>query len=645
MSQKNNNVISLFADLQEGQVALPSFVVQRGQGLCVDLSQLLSTTDFLDFVNRVFSLGLYFQGLNYLKFHALLYDDPAASPPLAEGDDFLACGIAVFRPERQALYNALRVRGAEADYVFQPLFRDADDGREDTGEVDETFPEVREEVRVLLDVDEFIASAWTNDVRFGLDLAAIHEGIAAEKAVRLVVARPKPFVVGKDAELQELAPGLRRNNAPRHLLGNRVDLRTFETRYPQVAAGLRLVKKIHRALGIDGRDIAGAPLLAPLPKDFDLAGMAGPGTSIIHQQDGDYLVASASGFLNIDTRTNQFSVSEKIVSHEGVSVKTTGDLSLSGEIYEQHGEIQEKRLVNCRSITAHGAVFGRIVSAGGLVCLKNNLVGGSATNEDGDIVIEGLASGATVVAHEGRVTLRRADNCLILAREVVVEHALNCDIVGDEVRVELSEGCALAGKSISVRIAKSRREVENVFLLRLPDLSRYEAQLAAMTTKQDKLRVSIKDLRARSSVLRNEKNVANYLTLAGKLRRREMELKPEQDVGWRRLSAQVAPTLRVLSALRDSVKQAEDELTELALRIAEVDAARAAACNGIFCTVDTITDDLRISTVRVTHADTQLAALSPKELKARLRRTDSSTELLFAGSGQGFVWTYRPSSS
>lgn len=642
MSQKNNNVISPFADLQEGQMTLPSFVVQREQGLYVDLSQLQSTTDFLDFVNRVFSLGLYFQGLNYPKFNGLLYDDPVASPVLAAGDDFLACGIAVFRPERQALYNALRVRGAEADYVFQPLFRDADEDREDAGEVDETHPEAQEEVRVLLDADEFIASTWMNDVRFGLDLVAIREGIAAEKAVRLVVARPMPFVAGKDAELQELAPGLRRNNAPRQLLGNRVDLCSFETRYPQVAAGLRLVKKIHRVQGIDGRDITGAPLLAPLPKDFDLASMAGPGTSIDHQQDGDYLVASGSGFLNIDRRTNQFSVSEKIVSHEGVSVRTTGDLSLSGEIYEQHGEIQEKRVVNCRSITAHGAVFGRIVSVGGLVCLKNNLVGGSATNEDGDIVIEGLASGATVVAREGRVTLRRADNCVIFAREVVVEHALNCDIVGDEVRVELSEGCALAGRSISVRIAKSRREVENVFLLRLPDLFQYDTQLAAVRTKQDKLRASIEDCRVRSSVLRNEKNVANYLALAGKLRRREMELKPEQDVGWRRLSAQVAPTLRVLSALRDSIKRTEVELADVALRIAEIDAAKAAACNGIFCTVDKIEDDVRISAVRVASAETPLAALSPKELKARLRRNDSSTELLFTGSGQPFVWTYQP---
>jgi hypothetical protein len=59
-------------------------------------------------------------------------------------------------------------------------------------------------------------------------------------------------------------------------------------------------------------------------------------------------------------------------------VRTTGDLLLTGEVYEQHGEIQEKRVVQCRSITAYADVFGRIVSSGGVVCLKHNLVGGSA---------------------------------------------------------------------------------------------------------------------------------------------------------------------------------------------------------------------------------------------------------------------------
>jgi hypothetical protein len=58
-------------------------------------------------------------------------------------------------------------------------------------------------------------------------------------------------------------------------------------------------------------------------------------------------------------------VTDKIVSHEGVSVRTTGDLLLTGEEYEQHGEIQEKRIVQCRSITAYADVFGNIISSGG----------------------------------------------------------------------------------------------------------------------------------------------------------------------------------------------------------------------------------------------------------------------------------------
>jgi hypothetical protein len=76
MPQHPESAIGNLADLQEGQLALSRFIVQRDAGLYVSLSRLESATDFSDFVNRVFASGLYFRGLDYPRFLSLLYDDP-----------------------------------------------------------------------------------------------------------------------------------------------------------------------------------------------------------------------------------------------------------------------------------------------------------------------------------------------------------------------------------------------------------------------------------------------------------------------------------------------------------------------------------------------------------------------------------------
>jgi len=641
------SAIGNLADLEDGQIALSRYIVKRADGLYVTLSRLDSPADFVDFVNRTFALGLYFRALDYAQFQSLLYDEPASRDPAAPDEVFLALDIASFRPQRQSLYKELRIQRGEAVYLFEPIYLDpASDEGEQVAEDGGRSPQrllagAPLEIRAWLDVDEFIASAWSKEVRFGIDVAAVQEGIQLDKPERRVVARSRPFVPGKDAEISEQAPGLHRNNAPRRLLGDRVDLRQFETRYPQVAAGLRLVKKTPRTPGVDGRDVTGEALPAPLPKDFDLARMAGAGTVISREDDGEFLLASVCGFLSIDTRSHQFSVTDKIVSHEGVSTRTTGDLMLTGEEYEQHGEIQEKRVVTCRSITAFADVFGNIVSTGGSVRLKQNLVGGSASNDDGDIVVEGLASGATLLAPHGRVTLKQADNCTIIARQVVIERATLCDIVADELSVELAEACAAAARNTQVRIARTRKEIGNVFLVLLPDRANEEAQIAALRERRAVLETDIAAHRAKLDALRADKDVSNYLRLAGKLRRGEASLSPEQEAGWRRLSALVAPALKTFPLLAAALNERLAEATGLGLEIDEALAAAEQGCGELACTVERVEGETRISALQLKLADTPLHALPHKELKLRLRATDAATKKLFSGSSGCFSWTYQ----
>jgi len=646
MPHTPESAIGNLADLGEGQIALSRFIVQHDGGLYVILSRLESPTDIPDFVNRVITSGLYFRGLDYARFLSLLFGQPAAVGKDSAEEVFLAADITFFGPERQTLYKDLLIEGDQADYLFEPLYAEAQAGQaiDESADRGHRLPPTSGKLlpgenRRYLDADEFIANAWKRGVRYGIDLAAVLEGIELDRAERRVVARGRPFVPGKDAEIVELAPGLHRNNAPRRLLGGRLDLRQFETRYPQVAAGLRLVKKTPRTAGEDGCNIAGQLLPAPLPKDFNLESLAGPGTRVSREADGEYLLATVSGFLNIDRQSNQFSVTDKIVSHEGVSVRTTGDLLLTGDVYEQHGEIQEKRVVTCRSITAFADVFGNIVSTGGVVLLKHNLVGGSASNDDGDIVVEGVASGATLLAPHGCVTLKRADNCVIVARQVVIENATLCDIVADELCLDLSQGCAVAAKSLHVRLARSRREVDNAYLVLVPDPSRDDEQIVELKQKRGALEKLIDDHRQKLDALRRDKDVASYLLLAGKLRRHEATLSAEQQVGWRRLSAVVAPVLRTLAQLGEAVGELAAESDALGVELEQLLAARQQACSEVACAIDRVEGETRIHALLVRSADTPLNALPSKDLKARLRNSDGAAKKLFAASTGSFSWT------
>ena len=121
----------------------------------------------------------------------------------------------------------------------------------------------------------------------------------------------------------------------------------------------------------------------------------------------------------MDPSSKRISIGPKIVSREGVSARTTGNLQLSGE-YEEFGEVQEQRVVEGGSITIHGDVFGKISSRGGTIVLHRNLVGGSAVNTDGDIRMKGVASGAVLQTKKGEITLARAENCVISGTRVLV---------------------------------------------------------------------------------------------------------------------------------------------------------------------------------------------------------------------------------
>ncbi|WP_018988417.1 flagellar assembly protein A [Aromatoleum toluclasticum] len=634
---------------REGDEPLPGFIVRDEGGLWADLPQLGSSADFRAWVEQAFIRGICFRGLDYPAFVRLAFDCEAGRVD----DEVRACAaagrsprvrfaaaITHILPVRIPLYRGLKISGARAEYLFEPVSIDCTvphtgaGGSPDGAE----FETVTQKTR--LDFDEFIAQAWLKGLRCGIDEAALRGAIDGEHTGRVVIAHAVPPGAGRDAGVEELSAGLHRDDAPGLLPDGRVNLASFRNRFPQIRAGERLLRKVPLVLGEAGRELDGRAVAPALPKDVDFAALAGAGTRVESGPDGEFMVATIDGFLDIDDASSKVSVTEKIVNRAGVSLRTTGDLVLMGDDYEEHGEIQEGRVVEGFNMTSFADVFGKLVSRGGAVVLKKNLSGGVIVSPGGQVAVEGRASGATILAPEGEVTLQHAENSLIVGRRVVIrELAVGCDILAEELEIALAEASVLAGRRIAIAQVRPHGPAETVVSVLLPPedtqgelITAARAQLAELQAADEQAKPTMETLRARPGV-------ANYLTVAARLHRQEIVLNAEQQAAFHKLRDSVTPVLRAMAQLSEQGKARAAQREKLLAAIAGVEAARQAAVASIRCRIADVAGDLIVRTRHLAADAKAPQGLAPGELRAFLRATPGGSRPLFSGCSGSFDWS------
>ncbi len=578
-------------------------------------------------VDAILLRNQYFSGLDYPVLIKALFGHGPELPRNARGEAVvrLADDILPFDPVRRSLYRAVKIADGQAEYYFEPLFLPDAEGVEQP---------------VRLDVDEFIADVWMKGIRFGVDVAAVRDAIGTGAAGRIVVARRLAPQPGQDARVVEVSNELHRSDAPRQLANGKLDLMSFQNRFPQVQRGIRLLQKLPRVQGEPGFDLSGIALAPEMPSDLELGEWSGPGTSVDRIAEGEFVVALQDGFLNVEG--NRLSVGDKIVSHDGVSARTTGNLQLEGD-YEEFGEVQENRVVEGESITVHADVFGNVVSRGGTVCLNRNLIGGSARNADGPIHVLGVASGATIQSANGEVRLQRAENCTVSGSKVTIEAAVNCEIVADEVLIGQAEGCAIAAKRIAIECAAPRGHSEmRVFVLR-PDCARIDAAIGMIRERIKQFGQLAAQRRSAMGAVAAQPEVASYVKLAGRVRKGELVLTPEQQPAFKKLAAGVAPALKQMATLSQEIKDIEAEQQSGTALLTRLETQRAQHSGAVSVAIGQVSGDVSVRALKV-EPDTAEAEpgshfrLSPREIKARLRDA-SGAELLFAGGSGSFDWS------
>lgn len=641
------------ADLADGQILLPDFILCQEAGVFVDLSLLDSGARFYQFVDRVFGSDQYFEGLDYGVFQLLLTEPE--SPLLLQQSRgskerplvLLAAGLKAFLPERQYLYRGVKVAtdGTRAEYIFEPVSLEMEEivtVQDPPDEHGEQSPPRQETHRFLQrawpNPDEFVAAMWCKGLRLGLDIARIAAACACEKTERQDIARWQPATEGQDASIVEQSDALYRDDSPRRLADGRVDLRAFHNRFPQVAAETRLLRKTPRVLGRDGWNVRGERIEAALPQDCELDSLAGLGTRVDRTGDGEFIVAAITGFLSIDTATNQLSVSEKIIDRHGVSLRTTGDLRLSGAEFEEHGEVQERRQVEGHDMSFLADVFGHVSSNGGRVLLKSSLAGGSVTNFGGEVTVEGRASRAVIAARHGSVHLQYAESCLIIADRVTLVHGVGCDILGEHVCVDRAEGCAVAGRVLDLGQTGERHGVDTLVTLFLPDHSVWDKALADLDEEEIQIAQNRLESEAALAQLQQMPELVRFLKLRQTVMEGAVTMGVTQKTAWQSMVNRVAPLLAQLKAHQDVLRALNTRSSEITARRGELEETQRTARSAVRCEIREVIGDTRVRGIPIPGDGLPFASLNEKVLRTRLREASGADKSLFIDRQGSFYW-------
>jgi uncharacterized protein (DUF342 family) len=600
-------------------------IAKRDDGVYADPS-VLGTT-LVAAIDNVYRAGNYFTGIDYPVLMKALFGHGPELPQGPDGTTLVrfAADIQTFDPARRALYRAVKIGRGYAEYYFEPVWLP------DPADPDAPGFQTR------LDLDEFIADVWIKGIRFGLDLPAIRAAMESTRADRVTVARqlePRP---GEDAHIVEVSDDLHRSDAPLELGNGRLDLNSFQNRFPQIQAGVRLLKKVPATAGAMGFEMSGTPLHPKPGSDADLAAYAGTGTKVERMPDGEFLVSSQAGFLMVDAKTSRISIDEKVVSRDGVSAKTTGNLSLTGD-YEEFGEVQEKRVIEADSITVHGDVFGSLVSRGGTIVVRANLVSGSAHNARGDIHVRGVASASVLCAEDGRIVVERAENCVIAGTRVEVNHAVNCEIVGDEVVVNMAEGCALAGRRVTVECTVPRKQSEMLVAVLREEGQQIDEVIAAVTQRVAQFATLAAQLKAAQDALTGKPDVRRYLMLATRVRKGEISLTPEQARQFQKMAQDVGPALKAIGDVSTKIKAAEAEQQAGTHMLANLQAQRGDAASISSVAIASVQGETQVRILAYSPAGGQPWRWLPREIRTRLRGPQAG-ELLFMGGAGSVAWS------
>jgi hypothetical protein len=642
------------------KVLFPRYILKEADGVYVNLAIFPVAGGFDKFIERLFGDGFRFVRTDYQLLTSLLYyHDSVLDTVGRDAKVKLADDIVGFPAKRKALYRGVRLEEdfLHAEYIFEPVEIVLETEKPVYGEAgaDGIRPvvgteRISEVCPTSLDLDEFIAEMWLKGIRFGIDVEQVAGAIATRRMARMFFANQQDAIPGGDAEIVEASDVLRPDNAPKQLANGKADLSKFQNLFPHIEKGALLLRKKMGVPGKAGCKVNGERIVSEPPKDLDLQALAGEGTCIELIDGEECIVAAKSGFLALDVNTNIIEVTDKIENKAGISAKTTGDLSLSGKDYIEHGVVQEGRTVEGTNMTFLADVHGTVVSKNGLVLLEKDLSSGCVESYNGEVTSNGRVLNSIIEVHDrrgekavGTITLNYAEACFISGHTVIIKHAVNCEIVAENVEIGIVEGCSVVAKAVKINSSNVCRRREANIALILPDFSEFVTQVAQAKKSIEKCEKIIQEKDKEVAKLRSDPDIARYLTMAAGIKRSPVKLTEAQQVAWGKMTsnfkfAKAESALARLTADKlDQQKLAQTSRQEIAILIEK----REQAGLSIYCKISEVVGNTLVRIMPDVHEITELQKLKSSELKLKLRENGQDRDRVFFNEEGSLDWEYK----
>ncbi len=551
---------------------------------------------------------------------------PYKLPPATTTTVRLADELAELSPERMSLYRDAKIseEGEEAEYFFEPVYLESPDGA--SGCV---------QVPARLDFDEFVAMMWRKGLRFGLQEAEIREIIQHGLVQRAVVAKLLPPAPSRDAQVVEVSEKMHQDRSPLILSDGRTDMRRAKNHFPHVSNREILLRKIPMYMGDYGYRVTGRPVPPEPPRDLDLHQLAGAGTCVLENEQGEFLQATMDGFVTIQPGTHAIQISATLENRTGVNIRNTGDLQLQVKDFKEYGEVQEGRVIEGQNMHFQSSVYGTVVSRDGDLTLAKGLSGGEARALNGHITLKGNAVSSLIVAQSGTVTLSYAEDCAIVAKQVVIERAVNCDILCDHLQVQRAEGCMIVGHQIDLQVLTSNRYHESIVFILLPDTDEIEGRIAEGQRQLQEMEKLLEQ--QLESLLKEhpEPLMEKYIKLRDSLLAGQITLSDEDLKAMEPLNRKLSPALAPRLALQEKRRQQCEAIEKLK--------AERLACNtDEYCTIESIEEHIRVDVLRSNKGLSQFfPQLTRREIKATLRQLATRGGVHYQADHGSYHWAYR----
>ncbi len=525
----------------------------KEDGVFLDVSSL-TRQRFMWYVDSIFKNNYYFEWLDYTLFSQLVFN-PSDVKSKSDPSSYqvkLCDKISLFPPERVSKYHKPMIFWRDkdqAEYTFSPLFDEITDENGKT-----------KEVNIFLNVDEFIARMWLHGIRYGLQISLIQEAISWAKEKKVVIAealQPIPWV---DAYLETIIPLWQ--DLQIQTTNGKLDWKNYARVFPQVPAGKKMYQKIPLKEGKIGMNIAWDQLLPTDPIDFDMYKWCGEGTSVIQENDIQYLVSSQPGYVqpiiwHYDSKSHGEKEGKKVkvdINQMKSPVAVTRDIQLwtigpkTGNIHASgdvsiHWEVIHDYWVKAENVKCIGDVNGSIYVENNVDITWNIFwssgkqyikfweisQNGQVVSQKWNITIEWkVLSNAILQSQQGNIHAVSVESSIVIGKNIQLQSLRSSIVIGENIEIEnVTNSIIICTYKTAIQSLVSLKESGNIIFIIKPKEYKNESekisnQIQWLTQSSQNITQFIENLEQKNLQIKEDPMIRDII----KIKRKQAEKQP-----------------------------------------------------------------------------------------------------------------------